>query len=79
MQSAGRELGVDFLVEGSVRRIGERIRITAQLIDAETGNHVWAERFDRPMADLFAVLALARRLLATLVAGTGLCHQWTSP
>src|SRR5258708_2470308 len=55
MQRLGRELGVRFLVEGSVRRMGERIRITAQLIDAESGNHVWGERFDRPMADLFAV------------------------
>ncbi len=55
MQRVGRELGVRFLVEGSVRRMGERIRITSQLINAETGNLVWGERFDRPMADLFAV------------------------
>src|SRR5258706_1677168 len=54
-QQLGRELGVRFLVEGSVRRMEERIRVTAQLIDTETGNHVWAERFDRPIADLFAV------------------------
>jgi TolB-like protein/tetratricopeptide (TPR) repeat protein len=55
IQQVGRELGVRFLVEGSVRRAGERIRVTAQLIDAETGNHLWGERFDRPKADLFAV------------------------
>ncbi len=55
IQRVGRELGVRFLVEGSVRRVGERIRVTAQLIDAETGNHLWSERFDRPEADLFAV------------------------
>src|SRR5207342_1602039 len=52
---AGRELGVDFLVEGSVHRMGKRVRITARLIDAQTAHHVWAERFDRPIADLFSV------------------------
>jgi len=68
MQRAGRELGVRFLVEGSVRLMGERIRITAQLIDAETGNHVWGERFDRPMADLFAVQdEVVRTIVGTLV------------
>jgi TolB-like protein/tetratricopeptide (TPR) repeat protein len=68
MQTVGRELGVRFLVEGSVRRIAGRIRITAQLIDAETGNHVWAERFDRPMADLFAVQdEVVRTIVGTLV------------
>ena len=46
MIRAGRELGVHYLVEGSVRRMGARIRITAQLIDAATGNHIWAERYD---------------------------------
>jgi TolB-like protein/tetratricopeptide (TPR) repeat protein len=68
MQQAGRELGVRFLVKGSVRLMGERIRITAQLIDAETGNHVWGERFDRPMADLFAVQdEVVRTIVGTLV------------
>ncbi len=55
MQQVGRELNVRFIVEGSVRRIGERIRINAQLIDNETGSHVWAERFDRELGELFAV------------------------
>ena len=55
MQAAGRDLGVRYLVEGSVRRLGERIRVTVQLIDGETGTHVWGERFDRPLADVFAV------------------------
>jgi tetratricopeptide (TPR) repeat protein len=48
-------LGVRYVVEGSVRRAGERIRITGQLIDAETGNHLWAERYDRELEDIFAV------------------------
>ena len=49
------ELGVDYVVEGSVRRAGDRLRVTAQLIAAKTGAHVWAERWDRTMADLFEV------------------------
>jgi adenylate cyclase len=68
IQAVGRELGVRFLVEGSVRRLGERIRITAQLIDAQTGNQVWAERYDRPMADLFALQDdVVRTIAGTLV------------
>ena len=68
IQRIGRELGARFLVEGSVRRMGERIRITAQLIDVETGNHLWAERFDRAMADLFAVQdEVVRTIVGTLV------------
>ncbi|MCB8829284.1 hypothetical protein LJD47_30190, partial [Escherichia coli] len=53
-QVAG-ELGVRYVLEGSVRRSGPRVRITAQLIDAATGNHIWAEQFDRQMDDIFAV------------------------
>ncbi|MGH6932937.1 MAG: tetratricopeptide repeat protein, partial [Dongiaceae bacterium] len=49
------ELGADYLVEGSVRRAGQRIRVTAQLIDTGTGSHVWAERYDRNLADIFDV------------------------
>ncbi len=51
----GRELGVRHVLEGSVRKSGNRVRITAQLIDAATGNHVWAERYDRELTDVFAV------------------------
>ena len=50
-----RVLGVRYVVEGSVRKAGNRIRITAQLIDAEPGNHVWATRYDREIADIFAI------------------------
>jgi TolB-like protein len=49
----GRELNVRHVLEASVQRSGKRLRINAQLIDAETDNHVWAERFDKPVADLF--------------------------
>ena len=51
----GRELGVRYVLEGSVRRSGSRVRITAQLIDAETDAHLWAERFDRDTGDLFTL------------------------
>ena len=51
----GRELGVRYLLEGSVRRSGDELRVTAQLIDAETGTHLWADRFDRTVDHLFAL------------------------
>ena len=51
----GRELGVRYVVEGSVRRAASRVRISAQLVDCETGNHIWAERYDRAVEDVFAV------------------------
>ena len=50
-----RDLGVQYVLEGSVRKAGNRVRITAQLIDGMTGNHVWAERYDRELTDIFAV------------------------
>jgi adenylate cyclase len=55
IRQIGRELGVRYVLEGSLRKAGNRIRVTAQLIEAETGNHVWAERYDRDLADIFAV------------------------
>ena len=54
-QDVGRKLGIHYVVEGSVRRAGERVRITVQLIDATTGGHLWAERYDRDLSDIFAV------------------------
>ncbi|MBI1732464.1 MAG: adenylate/guanylate cyclase domain-containing protein [Gammaproteobacteria bacterium] len=55
LKQIGAQLGVRWLLEGSVRRSLDRVRITAQLIEAATGNHVWAERFDRPAQDIFRV------------------------
>jgi adenylate cyclase len=55
VKQVGRELGGRYVLEGSVRRSGNRVRITAQLIEAETGNHLWAERYDRDLTDIFAV------------------------
>jgi TolB-like protein len=53
VKTIGRELNVPYVLEGSVQRGGNRMRVNGQLIDAETGNHLWAERFDKPLADLF--------------------------
>ena len=54
-RQVGRELGVRYVLEGSVRRQGKRLRLTAQLIDAIAGGHHWAERYDRELGDIFAV------------------------
>ena len=54
-QKVAKELGVQYVVEGSVRKAGSRVRITVQLIDAETDAHLWAERYDRELADIFAI------------------------
>jgi adenylate cyclase len=55
VQDVGRELDVRYVLEGSIRKAGNRIRITAQLIDANLGNHLWAERYDRELEDIFAL------------------------
>ena len=55
VKQVGRELGVRYVLEGSLRKSGNRVRVTAQLVEAETGNHVWAERYDRDLADIFSV------------------------
>jgi TolB-like protein/class 3 adenylate cyclase len=73
VKTIGRELNVRYVLEGSVQRGGNRMRVNVQLIDAETGNHIWAERFDKPLADLFdmqdeIVARLAGALNVQLVA-----------
>ena len=55
VQKFARELGVHYVLEGSVRKAGKRVRVTVQLIDAETDTHVWAERYDRDLEDIFAI------------------------
>jgi adenylate cyclase len=55
VKQVARELGVHYVLEGSVRKAGNRVRISAQLIDATSGNHIWAERYERELADVFAV------------------------
>ncbi len=73
VKTIGRELNVRYVLEGSVQRGGNRMRVNVQLIDAETGSHLWAERFDKPLADLFdmqdeLVARLASALNTELVA-----------
>src|SRR5207245_980646 len=70
----GHDLGVRFVLEGSIRKAGNRVRITAQLIDAGSGGHLWAERFDRDLTDIFAtqdavVEKIVRALAVTLTQG----------
>ena len=72
LKQIGRELNVRYVLEGSVQRVGTRMRVSVQLIDAESGNHLWAERFDKPLADLFdmqdeIVARLANSLTVQLV------------
>jgi TolB-like protein/class 3 adenylate cyclase len=72
VQKLGRELNVRYVLEGSVQRGGNRLRVNVQLIDVETGNHLWAERFDKPITDLFdmqdeIVSSLANTLNAQLI------------
>ncbi|WP_025034132.1 adenylate/guanylate cyclase domain-containing protein [Bradyrhizobium sp. DOA9] len=67
VQDIGREFGVDYVIEGSVRKAGERVRVTVQLIDAETDRHIWAERYDRELRDIFAIQdEMTRAIVATL-------------
>ena len=73
LKQIGRELNVRYVLEGSVQRGGNRMRVNVQLIEAETGAHLWAERFDKPVADLFdmqdeIVSRLANRLGQELAA-----------
>ena len=68
VQEVGRDLGVRYVLEGSVRKAGGRVRITAQLVEAAAGHHLWAERFDRDLADIFEVQdEVTSRIVATLV------------
>lgn len=76
IREVGHELGVDVALEGSVRRAGSRLRVTAQLVDARTEGHLWADRFDRELTDIFAVQTeiarqVAVRLGARWVQGAG--------
>ena len=66
-QEIGRDLGVRFLLEGSIRKAGNRVRITAQLIDAGSGGHLWAERFDRDLTDIFSTQdEVVQKIVGTL-------------
>ncbi len=70
IREVGEELGARYVVEGSVRRSGDRVRVTAQLINAETGHHVWAERFDRDVADIFELQDDLTHRIVTVIEPT---------
>ncbi len=67
VQEIGRDLGVAYIVEGSVRKAGNRVRITVQLIEASSGNHVWAERYDRELRDIFDLQDEITQTIVTLL------------
>ena len=68
VRTVAKELGVRYVLEGSVRRAGNQIRVTGQLIDALTGNHIWAERYDRLVEDIFAVQEEVTQSIVTAIA-----------
>jgi adenylate cyclase len=68
VRTVAKELGVRYVLEGSVRRASNRVRVTGQLIDALTGNHLWAEKFDRVLEDIFAVQEEITRSIVTAIA-----------
>jgi TolB-like protein/class 3 adenylate cyclase len=70
VRQVARELGVRYVLEGSVRKGGDRVRITAQLIEAESGAHLWAERYDRTLEDVFAVQEELTRSIVAAIAPT---------
>jgi adenylate cyclase len=67
--NVGKSLGVHYVVEGSVRKAGKRVRVTAQLLEAQSGNHLWAERYDRELDDIFEVQDDVVRHIASAVPG----------
>jgi TolB-like protein len=86
VKQVGKELDARYVLEGSVRRAGDRVRITAQLIDAATGHHVWADRFDEEGADVFALQDRVVQKVAAAVAGergrirvAGYRQAWEKP
>ena len=68
IRQVGRELGVRYVLEGSVRKSSNRIRVTGQLIDTLTGNHIWAERYDRVLEDIFAVQEEVTQAIVAAIA-----------
>ena len=76
VRQIARELGVRYVLEGSLQAQDERVRITAQLVDASTGNHVWSERYDRPLDDIFALQdEVTQTIVASLAGQHGVVAQ----
>ena len=80
IREVGRDLGARYVLEGSVRKAGNRLRVTAQLIDAGTGTHVWADRYDRVLEDIFALQdEISQTLAARIEPRTGLPPSVSAP
>ena len=76
VRQVSQELGVRYVVEGSVRKAGNRVRISVQLIDATTGHHVWAEHYDRELEDIFGLQdEITERVTGTLADMTGVIRR----
>jgi TolB-like protein len=79
VKQVGRELGVRYVLEGSVRKAANRVRITGQLVEAENGRHLWAERYDRDLADVFALQdEITVSVVAASAAGSSI-EPWLQP
>src|ERR1700730_12039743 len=77
VKDIGRELGVAYVLEGSVRKADDNVRITAQLVDASSGDHLWAEHYDRPLRDIFSLQdEIVRRIVTTLKIRLPLDMEW---
>ena len=69
VQEVAREFGVDYVLEGSVRKVGDRVRVTVQLIDGQTDRHIWADRYDRKLEDIFAIQDEVTGAIVATLAG----------
>ncbi len=75
IRTVGKELGVRYVLEGSIRPVGDRLRITVQLIETETGSHVWADKIDRPQADIFDIMdEMVDGLVTALCSNLGMAE-----
>jgi adenylate cyclase len=77
VREVGKELGVRYVLEGGIRKAASRIRVTAQLIESLTGNHIWAERYDRELADVFAIQEELTRSIVAAIAPEVERAEWT--
>ena len=75
IEDVGRDLGAKFILEGSVRKMGNRVRVTAQLVDSTSGAHIWAERYDRDLDDIFSIQdEVTEAVVARVAEGIKLAH-----
>src|SRR5262249_47401829 len=79
VQDVSKEMGVRYVLEGSVRKADNQVRVTAQLVDAMTGEQLWAERYDRPLKDIFALQdEIVQKIVTTLKLQLTVHGEWDS-